>query len=74
MNKGVENGLLRDGHEVYTRRRGRNVAIGGCLGGVVLMIFAVTIVKLSSGVDMRGFDHTFETVPAAPGTETEAGQ
>jgi len=64
MNKGIENGLLPDSHEVYTRRRGRNLAIGGCLLGVVLMIFAVTIVKLASGVDMKGFDHTFETVPA----------
>lgn len=56
-------GLSADTHEIYARRRGRNLALGGCLGGVVLMIFAVTIVKLSAGIDMRGFDHTFETVP-----------
>lgn len=73
MNKGIENGLLPDSHEVYTRRRGRNLAIGGCLLGVVLMIFAVTIVKLASGVEMKGFDHTFETVPAAPAS-SEAAQ
>ena len=50
-------------HEIYRRRGARNLALGGCLLGVVAMIFAVTIVKLADGVDMRGFDHTFETVP-----------
>ncbi len=64
MGKANDNGLLPDSHEVYSRRRGRNLAVGGCLAGVVLMIFAVTMVKLASGVDMRGYDHTFETVPA----------
>ncbi|WP_112320448.1 hypothetical protein [Oceanibium sediminis] len=58
-------GLGADSHEIYTRRKGRNLAMLACLGGVVLMIFAVTIVKLSAGIDMRGFDHTFETVPGA---------
>ncbi|MEM8871294.1 MAG: hypothetical protein AAGB10_10000 [Pseudomonadota bacterium] len=50
-------------HEIYRRRGARNLAVGGCLVGVVLMIFAVTLVKLSAGVEIRGFDHTFETVP-----------
>ncbi|MEM7614898.1 MAG: hypothetical protein AAF245_07615 [Pseudomonadota bacterium] len=50
-------------HEIYRRRGARNLAVGGCLVGVVVMIFAVTIVKLTAGVEMRGFDHTFETVP-----------
>ena len=58
-------GLGADNHEIYTRRKGRNLAMLACLGGVVLLIFAVTIVKLASGVDIRGFDHTFETVPGA---------
>jgi hypothetical protein len=57
--------LGADTHEIYTRRRGRNLALGGCLAALVLMIFLVTIVKLSQGVDMRGFDHTFESVPGA---------
>ncbi len=52
-------------HEIYRRRGGRNLALGGLLLGLVLLIFAVTIVKLSEGVDMRGFDHTYETVPGA---------
>ena len=50
-------------HEIYRRRGGRNLALGGVLLALVLLIFAVTIVKLSEGVEMRGFDHTYETVP-----------
>jgi len=34
-------------HELHTRRKGRNVAIGLILGSFVLLIFAVSIVKLS---------------------------
>jgi len=34
-------------HELHTRRKGRNMAIGLILGGLVAMIFAVSIVKLS---------------------------
>lgn len=52
-----------DSHEIYRRRKARNLALGLCLVGVVAMIFAVTIVKLSNGVDIRGYDHTFETTP-----------
>ncbi|QHQ35669.1 hypothetical protein [Algicella marina] len=54
-----------DEHEIYRRRGARNKAVGLCLIGVVSMIFAVTVVKLSAGVDIRGYDHTIETVPGA---------
>ncbi len=63
MSGRAKNGLMGEGHEIYTRRKGRNLALGGVLAGVVLMIFAVTIVKLADGVEIRGFDHTFETTP-----------
>ncbi len=52
-----------DGHEIFRRRRGRNLAVGICLASLVSLIFAVTVVKLSQGVEIRGFDHTYETVP-----------
>jgi hypothetical protein len=48
-----------DSHEIYARRRSRNLGIGLTLGAVVLMIFAVTVVKLLDGQPMEGFDHTF---------------
>lgn len=46
-----------DSHEIYGRRRSRNVGLGIVLGGLVLLIFAVTIVKLSQGEMMEGYDH-----------------
>lgn len=33
-------------HEIYRRRSARNLFVGGGLGLVVILIFAVTIVKL----------------------------
>ena len=56
-----------DSHELYARRRSRNLGLGLVLGAFVLLIFAVSVVKLGEGQDMRGFDHTFETVPGAGG-------
>ncbi|HSF93054.1 MAG TPA: cytochrome C oxidase assembly protein [Paracoccaceae bacterium] len=34
-------------HELHRRRKGRNLGVGLVLGAFVLMVFAVTIVKLS---------------------------
>lgn len=58
-----------DSHEIYARRRSRNVGLGLTLGAVVLMIFAVTIVKLTHGQSMEGFDHTYRNslLPKAEG-------
>lgn len=42
-------------HELHRRRRGRNFALGGLLFGFVLLIFAVTIVKLASGQMIQAF-------------------
>lgn len=33
-------------HELHERRKGRNLAVGAVLFGMVAVIFAVTIVKL----------------------------
>lgn len=33
-------------HEIHTRRRGRNMGVLGMLVALVLLLFAVTIVKL----------------------------
>jgi hypothetical protein len=46
-----------DSHEIYGRRRSRNVGLGLVLGTLVALIFAVTIVKLTDGQMMEGFDH-----------------
>lgn len=47
-----------DSHELFGRRRGRNRGLGLVLGALVVMIFAVTVVKLSQGHMIEGFDHS----------------
>jgi hypothetical protein len=47
-------------HEIYGRRRSRNLGLGLTLGGFVLLVFMVTVVKLDAGHAVRGF-------PAASG-------
>ncbi|PZQ52178.1 MAG: hypothetical protein DI556_00485 [Rhodovulum sulfidophilum] len=39
-----------DSHEIYGRRRSRNLGVGLVLVGFVVLVFAVTVVKLSQGV------------------------
>jgi hypothetical protein len=58
-----------DSHEIYARRRSRNVGLGVVLGSVVLLIFAVTLVKLSQGHSMEAFDHQLRPslLPATEG-------
>lgn len=63
MSARQDTGLARDDHELYRRRRTRNVGLGVCLGAFVLLVFAVTLVKLQNGGDIRGFDYTPETIP-----------
>lgn len=45
-------------HEIHTRRRGRNMALGLILAGFVSLVFLITVVKLSQGQMIEGFDHT----------------
>lgn len=47
--------IEKEEHELHTRRRGRNIALGGVLLAFVLLVFAVTIVKLSGGQMMQGY-------------------
>ncbi len=52
-----------DSHEIYGRRRSRNLGLGLVLVAFVLLTFVVTIVKLGEGADMRGYDHTPASLP-----------
>ena len=58
-----------DSHEIFGRRRSRNIGLGLVLGAFVLLVFAVTMVKLSEGQSMQGFDHTLRPslLPPAEG-------
>ena len=44
-------------HELHVRRSRRNLLLAGLLSGFVVLIFAITVVKLSSGQLMEAFDH-----------------
>ncbi len=57
-----------DTHEIYARRRSRNVGLGAVLAAFVVLVFAVTIVKLAQGQKMEAFDHQQRPslLPAAP--------
>ena len=46
-----------DSHEIYGRRRSRNLGLALVLGMLVLLTFAVTIVKMTEGRSMEAFDH-----------------
>ncbi len=50
-----------DSHEIYGRRRSRNVGLGLVLAAVVVLTFAVTVVKMTSGHNMEAFDHQQRT-------------
>ncbi|HEU0221547.1 MAG TPA: cytochrome C oxidase assembly protein [Paracoccaceae bacterium] len=54
--------MLSREHELHRRRRGRNSSLGLILGGFVLLIFVVTVVKLSTGGRVVGYDHAPETL------------
>ena len=40
---------LNKEHEIHKRRKGRNVGVGLMLGGFVVLIMALTYVKITSG-------------------------
>ncbi len=49
--------LGKEEHELHGRRKNRNLWVGGILGGFVLLVFVVTIVKLSTGQVFEAYDH-----------------
>ena len=57
---------LNPQHEIYTRRFGRNLGLGLVLAGFVALVFALTVVKLTRGEQLQGYDHVVQPalVPA----------
>jgi hypothetical protein len=56
---------FRPDHELHRRRFSRNLGVGLTLAAFVVLVFALTVVKVQRGDPMEGFDHTFqsETLP-----------
>jgi hypothetical protein len=49
--------MINPEHELHIRRKSRNIWLGSILGGFVVLVFAVTIVKMVNGNKMEAFDH-----------------
>lgn len=45
-------------HELHKRRFGLNVGLGLTLAAFVLLVFVLTVVKVTRGDPMQAFDHT----------------
>ncbi len=48
---------LAGNHELHVRRARRNLVFGCALGGFVVLVFAITVVKMSGGHQMEAYDH-----------------
>jgi hypothetical protein len=60
---------LRPHHEIHTRRFGRNLGVGLTLGAFIVIVFAMTVVKVTQGGDTQApaaqtaVEPTKETTP-----------
>ncbi|MGB8811850.1 MAG: hypothetical protein WCC57_01560 [Paracoccaceae bacterium] len=57
---------FREPHEIYKRRFGRNVGLGLTLVAFVALVFGLTVVKVTKGDPMQGFDHKLRPELEAP--------
>jgi hypothetical protein len=62
---------FRPEHEIYRRRLGRNVGLGLTLVAFVLVVFGLTVVKVSETGPIQGYDHVVQPglVPTEEGGE-----
>ena len=51
---------FRPQHEIHARRWGRNLGVAVLLAAFVALVFALTVVKVTRGDPMKGFDHVVE--------------
>jgi len=60
---------FRPDHELHRRRFSRNLGLGVTLVAFVMLVFALTVVKVTRGDPMQAFDHVArpELEPAATG-------
>ena len=58
-------------HELHKRRFGLNLGLGVTLAAFVVIVFLLTVVKVTRGDPMQAFDHTVR--PEMAGTATQGG-
>lgn len=58
--------MLKAEQEIHQRRFGRNLGLGLVLVAFVALVFGLTVVKVTQGDPMQGFDHVVrpEMAPA----------
>jgi hypothetical protein len=56
-------------HEIHRRRFSRNLGLALVLAGFVAIVFLLTVVKVTRGDPMQGFDHVMR-----PELATEASE
>lgn len=61
---------FRPDHELHKRRFSRNLGVGLTLGAFVLLVFALTVVKVKRGDPMEGYDHVVQPL-SVPQEKTE---
>ncbi len=57
---------FRPEHELHKRRFGRNLGLGLTLAAFVGLVFALTVVKVTRGEPMQGYDHVVQPGTAKP--------
>ena len=62
---------FRPEHEIYRRRLGRNVGLGLTLAAFALVVFGLTVAKVSETGPIQGYDHVVQPglVPQPEATE-----
>lgn len=60
---------FRPEHDLHKRRFSRNLGLGLTLAAFVVLVFALTVVKVKRGDPMQGYDHTLQpgSVPKTEG-------
>lgn len=48
---------LKVEHELHRRRRSRNVGLGVTLGVLIVILFGLSVVKITTTGPVEGFDH-----------------
>lgn len=75
---------LRPEHELHQRRKGRNLGLLAVLLVFIAIVFGLTVVKITNGDMMEGFDHkprtsilprdNSTTAPATANRPTTSGE
>jgi ferric-dicitrate binding protein FerR (iron transport regulator) len=60
MGLGAGKMTFREPHEIHRRRFSRNLGVGLALGAFVALVFALTVVKVMRGDQMKAFDHVID--------------